>query len=87
MRRLINVTYFFIYKDSSNLSSLALMSIAKVSDIGVIASLALFLVSSSAPAMIIVSSRVSSPPFPACIPVNKKTITESIGRKERVAVV
>lgn len=63
------------------------MSIAKVLDIGVIASLAVFLVSSSAPAMIIVSSRVSSPPFPACIPVDNMAITESIGRKERVAVV
>ena len=34
---------------------------------GVIASLAVFPVSWSAPEMIVVSSRVSSPPFPACI--------------------
>ena len=42
------------------------MSITKVSDMGVMASLAVFSVSSSAPAMIVVSSCVSSPPFPAC---------------------
>lgn len=38
----------------------------KVSDIGVMASLAVFSVSSSAPAIIVVSSCVSSPPLPAC---------------------
>lgn len=48
-------------------SSLALISIAKVSEIGVMASLAFFSVSSSAPAMIVVSSCVNSPPFPACL--------------------
>lgn len=47
------------------LSSLALISTANVSDIGVMASLAVFSLSSSAPAMIVVSSCVSSPPFPA----------------------
>lgn len=47
------------------LSSFALMSIAKVSDMGVMASLAIFSDSSSAPAMIVVSSCVSSPPLPA----------------------
>lgn len=49
-----------------DLSSLALISMAKVSDIGVMASLAVFSVSSRAPAIIVVSSWVSSPPFPAC---------------------
>lgn len=47
------------------LSSSALISIAKVSESGVMASLALFSVSSSAPAIIVVSSCVSSPPLPA----------------------
>lgn len=47
------------------LSSFALISIAKVSDIGVMASLAVFSLSSSAPAIIVVSSCVNSPPFPA----------------------
>lgn len=54
------------------LSSLAFTSTAKVSKIGVIASLAVFSVSSSAPAIIIVSSRVNSPPFPACKTIKKK---------------
>jgi hypothetical protein len=49
----------------SHLSSLAFISIAKVSAIGVMASLAVFSESSSAPAIIVVSSCVSSPPFPA----------------------
>lgn len=52
-------------KESLYLSSFALISIAKVSEIGVMASLAVFAVSSSAPAMIVVSSCVNSPPFPA----------------------
>lgn len=42
------------------------MSIEKVSDIGVMASLAFLSESSSAPAMMVVSSWVNSPPFPAC---------------------
>ena len=56
---------FSIIHPKNHLSSFALISIAKVSDMGVMASLAVFSVSSSAPAIIVVSSCVSSPPFPA----------------------
>lgn len=62
---MVNVTYNVVYHISSCLFNLALILIAKVSDIGVIASIAVFLLSSSAPAMIVVSSRVNSPPLPA----------------------
>nr|GMD51701.1 hypothetical protein Iba_chr11bCG4810 [Ipomoea batatas]GMD58580.1 hypothetical protein Iba_chr11fCG6910 [Ipomoea batatas] len=44
---------------------MALISIVKVSDMGVMASFAVFSASSSAPAMMVVSSIDSSPPFPA----------------------
>ena len=47
------------------LSSFELISMANVSDIGVMALLAVLSLSSSAPAIIVVSSCVSSPPFPA----------------------
>lgn len=53
------------YSNKMHLSSLALISIVKVSDIGVMASFAVFSASSSAPAMMVVSSTDSSPPFPA----------------------
>lgn len=49
-----------------HLSSFAFISIAKVSEMGVMASPAVFSLNSRAPAMIVVSSCVSSPPFPAC---------------------
>ena len=52
-------------KTRQDLSSFALVSITKVSEIGVIASLTIFSDSSRAPAMIVVSSCVSSPPLPA----------------------
>lgn len=55
-------------EDASYLSSLALISTANTSDIGVIASLAVFSASSSAPEMMDVSLPDSSPPFPACLP-------------------
>jgi hypothetical protein len=47
------------------LSSFELISIENISFIGVMASPAVFSESSSAPAMIVVSSCVNSPPFPA----------------------
>lgn len=46
-------------------SSLEFMSSEKVRDIGVIASLAVFCVMFIAPVIIVVSSSVRSPPFPA----------------------
>lgn len=63
--QMVQVALYLILFRTSYLSSLALISIAKVSAIGVMASLAVFSVSSSAPAIIVVSSCVSSPPFPA----------------------
>lgn len=42
------------------------MSIANAAEIGVMACAAVFSVNSNAPAMIVVSSCVNSPPFPAC---------------------
>lgn len=59
-------------KDSLYLSSPAIISTANISDTGVIASLVVFSVSSSAPEMIVVSLPDSSPPFPACLPKRKK---------------
>lgn len=47
------------------MSRLEFMSREKVLDIGVIASLAVLSVMFSAPVIIVVSSSVSSPPFPA----------------------
>lgn len=53
----MKVSYLLSYfPHAYDLSSFALMSIAKVSDIGVMASLAVFSLSSSAPAIIVVSS-------------------------------
>lgn len=65
-----------LFNDKSfvNLSSFAFISIEKISDIGVMASLAVFSLSSSAPAIIVVSSCVSSPPLPACIILTKSII-------------
>lgn len=65
LMQMVQVALYLILFRTSYLSSLALISIAKVSAIGVMASLAVFSVSSSAPAIIVVSSCVSSPPFPA----------------------
>lgn len=48
---------------------------AKVSNSGVIASLAVFSVSSRAPPMIEISSCDRSPPFPACLPANVSNMT------------
>ncbi|KAG7026913.1 hypothetical protein SDJN02_10920, partial [Cucurbita argyrosperma subsp. argyrosperma] len=61
---------------ASNLSRLALISIAKVSERGVMTSLATFSVSSSAPPIMVVSSRVSSPPFPACTSKKPNSATQ-----------
>ena len=67
---------------ASNLSRLALISIAKVSERGVMTSLATFSVSSSAPRIMVVSSRVSSPPFPACTSKKPNSATQD---RQRVA--
>lgn len=47
------------------MSRFAFTSIQKVEAMGVMASFAVFCVSSNAPVMIVVSSWVNSPPFPA----------------------
>ncbi|WRX11399.1 hypothetical protein QQP08_003886 [Theobroma cacao] len=59
------------------------MLLTDFTDIEVIASIAVFSLSSSAPAIIVVSSRVNSPPLPACVRVRMRYFAASKGREGR----